>query len=487
MSIYHLSAKTVSRSAGRSATAAAAYRAGCEIEDTRTGQVFDYTKKQGVLFSCLILPAGGTADRAEFWNKVENHHKRGDAVTAREIEVSLPSELTLEQRQELAVNYATELANKYGVAADVCLHEPKKLSPKEAESSYHEIDSDGKIHNGNWHAHILLSACYVSPDGALGKKAVELDPIHCQRAKIDNSVEVQRVRWQELANSALQKAGREERIDCRTLEAQGIEREPQIHHGNKPARIERNNEIVERNALVIDLRDSLKSVETELAQIMRDENNAIKANLSVIATPAPTPAPISYTTAKKLHDDAKDRLDALLYTRPLPVTGSTGSLKEHQDFLRKKSVSEANTVLKTEKTSKAMADKILENLRSKMNVLQRLVLDRFDVVLSFNDDFGKSVIEAQQRIIDTAQRVDSAAKLVQQAKDKDYKPEAEQRISAIEAHQKSCNDHEAKISALELEVQRLDVQVQEALVREPQYRTEHNQSHDQNDHYSMSM
>lgn len=235
MAIYHLSVNTISRSAGRSATAAAAYRAGVAITDERTGLVHDYTRKGGVLHSELILPGGGTADRAEFWNRLEAHHKRGDAVLVREVEISLPTELTAEQRQALAVGYARELADRYGVAADVALHAPRTVTDRELEKNpdqYHETDPEtGRRHNGNWHAHIMLSACHVQPDGTLGKKAVELDPIHCQRAKIENMADRERARWGELVNAALERHGHEARVDHRTLEAQGIEREPTRHLG----------------------------------------------------------------------------------------------------------------------------------------------------------------------------------------------------------------------------------------------------------------
>ncbi len=48
MAIYHLRATMISRSAGRSATAAAAYRVGERIEDHRTGLTFDYRARGGV-------------------------------------------------------------------------------------------------------------------------------------------------------------------------------------------------------------------------------------------------------------------------------------------------------------------------------------------------------------------------------------------------------------------------------------------------------
>lgn len=244
MAIYHLSVKAIGRATGRSSTGAAAYRSGSCIVDERTGLIHDYTRKDGVLHSEMILPEGGTADRSEFWNRLENHHKRGDAVLVREVEVSLPSELSKEARQLLAQSFARELADRYGVAADLALHAPRTITDKDLErdpNQHYEIDQEtGRRHNGNWHAHIMLSACYTSPTGELGKKAVELDPIHCQRAKIENMADRERARWADLANQSLEKSGHESRVDHRSLEQQGItDREPTSHLGVAASGIER--------------------------------------------------------------------------------------------------------------------------------------------------------------------------------------------------------------------------------------------------------
>lgn len=221
VAIYHFNATTLSRAAGRSSTAAASYRAGERIEDARTGEIHDYTRKGGVISSDIILPGGGTANRSQLWNKVEAHHKRGDAVVAREFELALPCELTDNERQELAAEFARGLADTYGVGVDYSIHAP----------SHDER---------NHHVHMLMTACYCSPTGELGKKAVELDPIHCARAKIPNAVEVQRAKWQDVANAALERAGQDARIDHRTLEAQGItDRLPQVHLGPVAAEMER--------------------------------------------------------------------------------------------------------------------------------------------------------------------------------------------------------------------------------------------------------
>lgn len=214
MAIYHLSMKTVSRSAGRSSTAAAAYRAGCQITDQRTGEVHDYRRKGGVQSADIVMPEGvGMMERADLWNGVEAAHKRGDATVAREFEVALPDELSPADRRRLAVDFSREVANHYGVAADVCVHEPSK-------------EGDERNH----HAHILLTACTLSASG-FGKKAAELDPIHCQRHKIANPADLWRGRWAELTNERLLQAGVSARVDHRSLEAQGIDREPSIHLG----------------------------------------------------------------------------------------------------------------------------------------------------------------------------------------------------------------------------------------------------------------
>lgn len=219
--------KPISRSAGRSATAAAAYRAGVEVVDVRTGLVHDYTRKAGVIHAELILPGGAAANRGEFWNRVEHHHKRGDAVLAREIEVSLPAELDAAARQSLAVRYACELADRYGVGADIALHAPSSRGDER-----------------NYHAHILLSACGVTSSGSLGKKVIQLDPIACQkrgpgREAISSPVDYERPRWQELVNDALARAGSEARVDHRSNEARGLEAAPGVHLGPTSNQLER--------------------------------------------------------------------------------------------------------------------------------------------------------------------------------------------------------------------------------------------------------
>ena len=115
MAIYHLSVKPISRSSGRSATASAAYRAAARIDDQRTGQVHDYTRKGGVESADIVLPNHAPAwanDRAALWNAAELAEKRKDACVAREYEVALPAELSPAERRRLAVDFAQDMANQ---------------------------------------------------------------------------------------------------------------------------------------------------------------------------------------------------------------------------------------------------------------------------------------------------------------------------------------------------------------------------------------
>lgn len=188
------------------------------IIDDRTGEIHDYSRRSGVVSTKLILP-GGTeiSDRSAFWNRLEAHHKRGDAVLARELIVALPAELSADQRRCLVESLASEIANRYGVAVDLAIHAPSK-------------SGDSRNH----HAHILQTACHVDPSGTLGKKAVLLDPIHCARAKIDDAVSWARPHWAALTNVALEASGSDERIDHRSHVELAIDLEPTVHIGVGP-------------------------------------------------------------------------------------------------------------------------------------------------------------------------------------------------------------------------------------------------------------
>ncbi len=242
----------------------------------RTGEIHDFTKKQGVLHSELVTPTGCEREfsRAELWNEVESHHKRGDAVVAREVIVALPAALDEESRKQVTLDFAKRLVDAYGVIADVALHEPSK-------------EGDDR----NFHAHILLTACSVGLDGKLGKKAAELDPIHCKRHDIENAAERFRPVWQDMVNDKFKEQNIEARVDHRTLKAQGIDREPTVHVG--PAvtaivRSRRQSTVMDRIAaqavaVIERVRLTAAKVEREIAETM-NRIKGIKTELDAATT-----------------------------------------------------------------------------------------------------------------------------------------------------------------------------------------------------------
>ena len=237
MAIYHASTKPIARSAGRSAVAAAAYRAGVDLVDARTGLVHDYTRKGGVELTEILTPDGLGVERNALWDAAELAEKRKDARTAREWIVALPSELDAGQRCDLARDFAQALVERYGVAADLAIHAP---------------DREGD--HRNHHAHILTTTRQVSraPDGGLvlGAKAhIELsDKARRERSLGAAADEVKAVRelWEHTANAALERAGVEARIDARSLQAQGVDREATQHLGAVASEMERRGKESDR-------------------------------------------------------------------------------------------------------------------------------------------------------------------------------------------------------------------------------------------------
>ena len=126
MAIYHLSVKPVSRAGGRSAVAAAAYRAGVRLENERDGQVHDFTRRSGVEHAEIVLPANVNADwardRSDLWNAAERSEKRKDARVAREFEVALPHELTPRAASGAGAGLRARAGGSYGVAVDFAIH-----------------------------------------------------------------------------------------------------------------------------------------------------------------------------------------------------------------------------------------------------------------------------------------------------------------------------------------------------------------------------
>jgi MobA/MobL family protein len=93
---YHFAAQIIRRSQGRSAIAAAAYRAGERLRDHEAARDWNFTRRRGVEHTEILLPEGAAlwlADRQCLWAHASRIETRKDAQLAREIIAALPHEL----------------------------------------------------------------------------------------------------------------------------------------------------------------------------------------------------------------------------------------------------------------------------------------------------------------------------------------------------------------------------------------------------------
>jgi len=204
VALYHLHVKNISRSEGRSAVAAAAYRAGETLPNEREEGESAFGGKRDVVFTRIFAPAVApdwVMDRAALWNTVEAAEKRKDARLAKEIEFALPHELP---RREWRV-VAGRMADAYvlrGHVVDLAIHE----------------DGSGR----NPHIHMMLTTRALTAEG-FGGKMREADG----RAFVQDA----RVLWESIANEALAEAGSEVMIDSRSHAERGLEQRPGRHNG----------------------------------------------------------------------------------------------------------------------------------------------------------------------------------------------------------------------------------------------------------------
>lgn len=251
MAIYHCSIKIISRGKGKSAVAAAAYRSGTKLVNDWDGMIHDYTKKGGIVYSEILLPAHASPaylDRSTLWNSVEQIEKSRNAQLAREIEVAIPNELPRAEQIKLVQDYCATFAHD-GMCVDFSIHDPQK----EQE---------------NVHAHILLTIRPFKTNGkwdAKCRKEYDLDGrgqrisdgkggwknhrVNLTDWNEQTKAEEWRAAWATLTNAALERNGLSERVDHRSYKRQGIEQIPTIHMGVAAWQMEKRGIVTEKGTV----------------------------------------------------------------------------------------------------------------------------------------------------------------------------------------------------------------------------------------------
>lgn len=207
---YRSGSKITRRQGGSSALAAASYRSGEALYDERARKTYDYTRKEDVILTEIMLPEGAPGwligiTREQLWNKVEGCEKRKDAQLARDIIASLPRELNREQQIALTRAFVKEHFTDKGMIADIAIHD------KQASDGYAQP-----------HLHIMLTMRDITAEG-FGQKNRQWNDRRRVTAWRDS--------WETRTNEALEKAGRPEQVSLKSNRERGIDKVPQEYMG----------------------------------------------------------------------------------------------------------------------------------------------------------------------------------------------------------------------------------------------------------------
>ena len=263
MTMVHIATKAISRKAGQSAVASAAYRAGDVLDDAKYGKTHDYSKKSGVMSSDIVLPfslraLGVSVDRETLWNTAEAAETRSDSRVAREWLINLPYELDEYDRHQLAINFAQKLCDDMDVIADVCIHRPvMKLpfDPNVPPSSKYLREGEENPDPRNFHAHILVTtrAPTIGPNKTLAFDPKLKTPFEWSNKKrkahdLPSSMqEIKRIRemWVDTANKVLAEYHLP-LMDARSYKDQGLDQQPTIKMGVEATAMERRGITTEK-------------------------------------------------------------------------------------------------------------------------------------------------------------------------------------------------------------------------------------------------
>ena len=318
MAIYHLEAKMVSRGAGRSAVAAAAYLSCSRMLNEYDGVQHDYTRKQGLGWRQVFLPATAPAewqDRETLWNAVEETETAKDSRLAREFVAALPIELSREKQIQLLQDFIKEQFVADGMCADAAIHdayppghnphahilltvrpldergkwqyktEKEYLCMKNGEERGFTAAEFKAAQNDGWEKQypykVGKKKVYMTPSAAEARGLVRADkhpkstrygrqnPIS-ERWNSEEQLAVWRAAWADAINRHLERYGHDERIDHRSNAARGLDEQPTIHEGVVARALEKkgiisdrceiNRQIKADNALLRELKATVKKL-----------------------------------------------------------------------------------------------------------------------------------------------------------------------------------------------------------------------------------
>lgn len=333
MAIYHLSAKLIGRSNGRSAVGAAAYRSGSIITNEYDGITHDYSKKKGILYSEVMLCDNAPVvyqDRSQLWNAVELTEKDSKAQLSRELEIALPKELNLESQVLLVQKYIDKNLTSEGMCADFSIHDKGDGNPHaHIMLTVRPIDKDGKFEAKREKVYLCKNAVgdewgFTAKELANIKSSIwekqlpyykngnpKSRPVYLTKREYESDIkykEYQRVKgknnpkkskddrinpiiekwnsvdslrkwrsaWADMCNQELERNGFHERVDHRSFIAQGRTDIPSIHIGVAALQMERRGIKSDRGNIHRDIKQrnaELRLITNKLLELHRLRNS----------------------------------------------------------------------------------------------------------------------------------------------------------------------------------------------------------------------
>ena len=265
---YHFHVAQVKRSAGHSVTEMAAYRACERLHSDYYHETYDFTKKQGLIYSEILIPdyvPEKFRDRETLWNEVEFCEKRSDAQLAYNFDFSLQSEFTNEENIEIAQKFILENFIGRGMICDWSFHYPTE-NDKIQNPHIHMLCPIRPMNkDGTWGEKQKLIS-FIDKDGTEKKKAVKTTDWSDSETLIE-----WRKAWAEINNEMFEKKGMPERISADSFETRGIDRLPTIHEGPNVRAMEAKGIVTERgeyNRWVKKINQSLKLIHEYLGGLL---------------------------------------------------------------------------------------------------------------------------------------------------------------------------------------------------------------------------
>lgn len=329
MNYFQLEAKVVSRGAGRSVIAAAAYASCSRLYNDYDGLTHDYTRKHGCLYSEVFLPQYAPEewkDRQLLWEAVESVEKTKDSRLARELVVALPSELSLDDWKSMLKRFVREQGIDLGMCADVNIHDP--YPPGHNPHSHILFTMRPLDEHGKWQTKTQKE--YLCKRGGeergftadefktaktqgwekqymyqFGEKRQYLTPSEAEKIEgcirtsktpkstrygrqnpltaLWNSEEqifAWRKSWEMIVNEEQERHGIADRVDCRSHAARGLTEQPTVHEGYHARKLESMGIVSDRCELNRQIRADNKLLR-ELKKQVQKLMKAVKESVAL--------------------------------------------------------------------------------------------------------------------------------------------------------------------------------------------------------------